>query len=131
MKRLNDHRMRLMFVGLVAAVVTGGGSARADFTFGEPTALGERINTPADEILGCISKDGLSLYFSDWTGSNYPVRPGGHGQEDIWVATRVTTDDEWGEPQNLGPPINTARPRASPVGRNQKLFTFHVSGTRQ
>jgi len=25
----------------------------------------------------------------------------------------------------------TARPRASPVGRNQKLFTFHVSGTRQ
>ena len=95
---------------LIAMVLASGLAtqiANADFTFGEPTGLGERINTPADEILGCISKDGLSLYFSDWIGSNYPVRPGGHGQEDIWVATRVTTNDEWGEPQNLGSPINT------------------------
>jgi beta-lactamase regulating signal transducer with metallopeptidase domain len=46
-----------------------------------------------------ISADGLSLYFCS-------TRVGGHGGGDIWVATRATTDDEWGEPVNLGPNVN-------------------------
>ena len=101
------RKRNIIILGFITVIAFSTRNTKADFIFGEPTNLGERINTPADEILGCISKDGLSLYFSDWTGSNYPVRPGGHGQEDIWVATRITTDDEWGEPQNLGSPINT------------------------
>jgi hypothetical protein len=43
----------------------------------------------------------LSLYLA----SN---RPGGKGGLDIWVATRATTDDPWGAPQNIGEPINSA-----------------------
>lgn len=101
------RKQNIIILAFITVIAFSTGNTKADFIFGEPTDLGERVNTPADEILGCISKDGLSLYFSDWTGSNYPVRPGGHGQEDIWIATRVTTDDEWGEPQNLGSPINT------------------------
>jgi len=50
---------------------------------------------------GCISPDGLSLYF----GSN---RAGGYGYYDIWVVTRETTDDDWGPAVNLGPTVNTA-----------------------
>jgi len=103
-----NRKRDIIILAFVAAVMLSGGNAIADFTFGEPTDLGERINSPADEVLGCISADGLSLYFNDWTDSGYPVRPGGKGQEDIWVATRATTDDEWGEPINLGAPINAA-----------------------
>ena len=47
-----------------------------------------------------ISADGLSLYFGSFD------RPGGYGDGDIWVATRATTHDEWGEPVNLGPNVN-------------------------
>ncbi len=47
-----------------------------------------------------ISADGLSLYFGSFD------RPGGYGDGDIWVATRTSTEDEWGEPVNLGPNVN-------------------------
>jgi len=46
-----------------------------------------------------ISADGLSLYFCS-------RRVGGYGSGDIWVATRTSVDDEWGEPVNLGPNVN-------------------------
>ena len=71
------NRDLIVLLAFVAAIVVGGGNAIADFTFGEPTNLGPRINSPADECLGCISEDGLSLYFFDWTGSKYDVDPMG------------------------------------------------------
>lgn len=46
-----------------------------------------------------VSADGLSLYFCS-------TRVGGYGDSDIWVATRTTIEDEWGEPVNLGPNVN-------------------------
>ena len=61
-----------------------------------------------------VSRDGLSLYFSS-------DRPGGYGGFDIWVSHRVMVDDPWGEPQNLGPNVNTPSvensPALSPDGR--------------
>ncbi len=54
-----------------------------------------------------ISADGLSLYFSS-------TRVGGHGGTDIWVSTRDTTADPWGEPVNLGPNVNTSSSDWSP-----------------
>jgi len=74
--------------------------AKADFTFGTPTKLGPNINTSSEELNASISADGLSLYFIS-------TRSGGVGGRDIWVASRATTDDDWGEPVNLGRPINT------------------------
>lgn len=45
-----------------------------------------------------ISIEGNLLYFSS-------DRPGGHGGMDIWVSRRL--GDDWGEPINLGPQVNT------------------------
>ena len=47
MKQLDGYRNRLVLVGLVAAIVLGGGNANADFVFGEPTNLGPTVNSSA------------------------------------------------------------------------------------
>ena len=96
-----------MFVGCVAAVVLGGGSTKADFTFGEPTNLGPTVNSSARDHGPSISPDGLELYF----GSR---RPGGYGATDLWVATRATKDDPWEEPVNLGHLLNTGETDSGP-----------------
>src|SRR5215218_1985682 len=59
------------------------------------------LNTPFLDGCPIQSPDGLSLYMA----SN---RPGGLGLLDIWVARRESTTAPWGEPQNLGEPINSA-----------------------
>ena len=73
--------------------------AKADFIFGTPTEV-PNVNSPSREFNQSISADGLSLFFN----SN---RPGGLGGIDMWVTTRETIDDSWGNPVNLGPTINT------------------------
>ncbi|MHC4805435.1 MAG: LamG-like jellyroll fold domain-containing protein [Planctomycetota bacterium] len=90
-----------MLTILVLVLVVGlpAGIANADFTFGTRTNLGPTVNSSADDGLPSISADGLSLFFM----SN---RPDGYGERDIWVTTRATTDDPWGEPVNLGSQVN-------------------------
>ncbi len=94
-------KITFVLVGLAAAIVlTSAGSAKADFTFGEPTNLGPTVNSSVRDFTPSVSADSLTLYFS----SN---RPGGYGNLDIWVTTRATTSDPWEEPMNMGPTINT------------------------
>ena len=64
--------------------------------------MGPTINTSSGDDPECFSSDGLELYL----GSD---RPGGYGGWDIWVARRPTINDDWGEPTNLGPPVNTSQ----------------------
>jgi len=123
MKCLNDYRMRFVLVGFVATIVLGGGRAKADFTFGEPTNLGPEVNTAYRETSPFISYDGLSLYF----GSN---RPGASGDRDIWVTTRATIEDEWGTPVNLGPPVNSPYYDNSPNISPDGLEFYFVSNSR-
>ncbi len=87
------------FLVMVLALGLAAEVAKADFAFGTPTEL-PNINTSSEESNASISADGLSLYFI----SN---RPGGVGERDIWLTTRETADDDWAEPTNLGPTINT------------------------
>jgi len=101
MNVLNSNRIRLVVVGIVAAMVMGGGNAKADFTFGTPKNLGWPVNNWSYDGSPCISSDGLELYFSSF-------REDGYGLEDIWVSTRQTTEDEWGEPNNLGEFVNSS-----------------------
>ena len=91
-----------MLVILVLALVVGlpAGVANADFIFGEPVNLGPTVNSGFFEDSPCISADGLSLFFASYN------RPGGFGLGDIWLSTRATTDDDWSEPENLGPIVN-------------------------
>ena len=60
------------------------------------------VNTPNPLNDGCPieSSDGLSLYIA----SN---RPGTLGGNDVWAADRASKDEPFGEPQNLGAPVNT------------------------
>ena len=91
----------MVVFGIMAFVVLGGGNAKADFTFGEPTNLGPVVNSSANDHFPCISPDGLTLYFQSGRSDPY----GGYG---IWSTTRNTTDDEWAEPVKLGPTVNSA-----------------------
>jgi len=149
--------MRSVLVGFVTVIVINGGSARADFTFGEPVNLGPTVNSEHEDYSHCVSADGLELYYMyggvwdpnaagwDLSVSTRPTvedewgpptnlgpvvnsanddmgpsissdglelyfqsnRPGGAGLDDIWVSKRATRDEPWGEPENLGPPVNT------------------------
>ncbi|HUV62362.1 MAG TPA: M56 family metallopeptidase [Sedimentisphaerales bacterium] len=91
----------LLVAALACVVLTNAYVAKADFEFGEPVNLGPTINSGYDDGGPFISADGLSLFFDS-------SRPGGLGRGDLWVATRATTDDDWGMPVNLGPIINSA-----------------------
>lgn len=71
-----------------------------DSPWGTPVLLGPTVNTAISDHPS-IAPNGLVLFFA----SN---RPGGYGGLDIWMVTRATTDDPWGEAVNLGPNINSA-----------------------
>ena len=73
--------------------------ATTDAAWGTPVKLGPPVNSASLEVLPIISTDGLSLYFTS-------LRAGGYGVLDMWVTTRDTIDDDWGEPSNLGPKVN-------------------------
>lgn len=94
----------LLLAVLACVVLTDAYVAKADFAFGTPTNLGPPISSWANEISPNISTDGLQFYITQWEA----VWPGGYGGEDIWLSTRVTTDDQWEEPVNLGPMINSS-----------------------
>jgi hypothetical protein len=82
-------------------------------SWSEPVNLGPTFNSPQEDAEPCLSVDGLKLYF-------HSMRPGGYGNQDLWIATRQTRDDPWQAPVNLGPSVNTpyhdGRPGLSPDG---------------
>jgi len=70
------------------------------------TKMNSHISTKYWESHGCFSKDGQTLYFT----SN---RKGTLGGLDIWKSQRQE-DGSWGEPVNLGEPVNTRYNEESP-----------------
>ncbi|MBC8470664.1 MAG: PD40 domain-containing protein [Planctomycetes bacterium] len=66
-----------------------------------PVNLGPIVNASDGDWMASISADSLSLYFSS-------DRPGGLGNRDLWITTRATTNDDWSEPVNLGPTVNSS-----------------------
>ncbi len=114
MKRLDGYGMRLMWVGFVVAVVLAGSkSVKADFTFGTAINLGLTVNSSHTDGKPIVTADALSLFF-------FSNRPGGQGGHDIWVTTRATTEDDWGKPVNIGSTVNSSvddwAPSISPDG---------------
>jgi hypothetical protein len=96
----DNCRETLLFVVCVFALVLIGGTVvNADFTFGEPTNLGPLINGADKDASLSITPDGLQMYFGS-------IREGGLGDFDLWMSTRSTEDDAWGEPVNLGESFN-------------------------
>lgn len=71
-----------------------------DGSWSKATAIPGKVNTPFEEESVLIHPDGKTLYFSS---NGHP----GMGGLDIFVS-RKQEDGSWGEPENLGYPINTA-----------------------
>jgi hypothetical protein len=120
MKSLNGLKNEMVLLVFAVAIVLGGsGNAKAGFVFGKPTNLGPNLNSPHEDLPGSISSDGLSLYFSsDRSGSM---------KGDIYVSTRATTDDAWGTPVNLGPPVNSSTEDHCPIISTDGLMLYFSS----
>ena len=94
--------------------------ANADFTFGTPTNLGPQVNSSVWDGCPSISADGLSLYFAS-------DLPGGYGFDDLWLTTRETTDEPWGEPVHLGPQVNSTSSDVAPSISADGLSLYFTS----
>ena len=106
---------------LVLVVGLPAGVAKADFTFGEPTNLGPTINSPRSDFPGSFSFDGLEMYFDS-------CRPGGGWDAyDIYVSRRATTDDAWGTPVKLGPPVNSSSMDGGAIVSTDGLSLYFTS----
>jgi hypothetical protein len=92
----------LLGFGLLATIDTP--VTRADFVFGE--AVKTRTLMPTldgtSDWIDCFSYDGLEMYVS-------LERQGGYGSTDLWVSRRMSTEDDWGPLENLGPLLNTSQ----------------------
>ena len=77
----------------------------------KPKNLGPKLNHRAHDAQPSMSSDGRTLFFSS-------TRPGGYGQNDIYVSK--LTSSGWSTPQNLGGIINTP-------GREEGVF-IHPDG---
>jgi hypothetical protein len=71
----------------------------ANFT--QPVPVPELNDPNAWDVEPAVTKDGLELYLTS-------TKAGGLGGSDIWIATRDNTSELWGQPVNLGVPVNTA-----------------------
>ena len=91
-------------------------SFRTDNGWTEAINLGGRINTDQWESQPCLSPDKRDLYFAS-------RRFGGYGGSDIYVS-RMQPNGKWGDPENLGPTVNTAGDEQCPFihADNQTLY---------
>src|SRR5262249_20059293 len=89
---------------LVFSSARAGGAGGADLwqaertsrtgVFSAPVPL-PGVNTSANEGRAALSSDRLSVIFTS-------DRPGGLGGSDLWMATRASSDDDFGLATNLG-----------------------------
>ncbi|HER00293.1 MAG TPA: hypothetical protein ENO22_13215 [candidate division Zixibacteria bacterium] len=92
------------FLDIYVAEITDGEAGPAE-------NLGPPVNSVYPDGEHALYPDGLTLYFTS-------LKPIGEGGADIWRSRLV--GDTWTEPENLGPPVNSARDDLQP--------TFTVEG---
>jgi outer membrane protein OmpA-like peptidoglycan-associated protein len=81
--------------------------------------MGPSINTKGDESAPFIHADNLTLYF---TSNSLP----GYGGDDLFLV-RKAADGKWGEPENLGYPINTIENEGSLIVAADGKTAFYAS----
>ncbi|HEV7231923.1 MAG TPA: OmpA family protein, partial [Bacteroidia bacterium] len=87
--------------------------------FGIPVKLNDKINTPGKEQSVFIHPDNMTLYFSS---DGHP----GMGGLDIYMSKRQP-DGDWGEPVNLGYPINTCADENSILADPRGTLAYFAS----
>jgi Tol biopolymer transport system component len=97
--------------------------------YGSPENLGDKINTEHNESAPFLSPQNDYLLF-------HSNRPGGYGRNDIYVSFKQS-NNQWGDPINLGGQINTSygewRPTLSPDGKYlffSSFITYQVEDYR-
>lgn len=102
---------------LQAALTFGGWSAAVSIETALPGAH-PNFNTSALEGCPFISRDGKRFFIAS-------DRAGGQGGIDIWMSTRASVDDPWGEPVNVGEPVNSEANDFCPtLARDGHTFYF-------
>jgi outer membrane protein OmpA-like peptidoglycan-associated protein len=92
---------------------------QSDTTWFPAVELGAPVNTPGDEGALCISPDGQYLFYSACN------RPDGYGSCDLYVSKRE--GNRWGNPQNLGPRVNTSYWETQPSFASDGQTLYFVS----
>lgn len=95
-----------------------------DAAWGAPVNVGQTVNWQGGDNSPNISADGLSLYFASSGARDAPGAPGWYN---LWVATRTTTNDEWGVPESLGPTVNSPLIDSCPSISADGLSLFFMS----
>ncbi len=83
--------------------------------------LGPVVNSPVWDAHVTMAPDGSAIYFA----SN---REGGLGRTDIWISR--WDGEKWGEPENLGPPINTPGEEYSPFIASDGITLYFSTNGR-
>ncbi len=84
-----------------------------------PQNAGRPLNSSSWDSQPAVSADGKTLYFTS-------SREGSIGSMDIWKA-RKKEDGQWGEPENLGEPINTSGKELSPFIHHDNETLYFAS----
>jgi outer membrane protein OmpA-like peptidoglycan-associated protein len=92
----------------------------ADGKWTVPQSLGPVINTPFDEDAPFLSPDGNTLYFAS-TGHR------GFGNFDLYKSAKKE-DGSWGEPENLGKPLNSPGHDIFLVNDSANATAYFASG---
>lgn len=95
-------------------------------SFGDPQNAGPLVNSEKDETGPCLSSDSRTLYFAS-------KRHGGFGRIDIWKSEWAESDNQFGQPTNLGPRINSVSDDRSPFVSSSGLefwFSSNRAGGR-
>lgn len=97
---------------------------------GEAWDKPESLNLTEDSLVvahPALSPDELTLYFvSDMDGSIKGEN--GKNSKDIWMVTRSGRSSEWGEPVNMGEPLNTPGDELFPYVHSDGTLYFSSNG---
>lgn len=119
----NFPTQSLLLIGCLLALVMAQPSltqAQEYSDWSTPVNLGAVINSGLSDQGPAISKNGLSLYFT----SNRSDSLGGF---DMYVSQRISVDDPWSSPVNLGPTVNTTSDEGNPAFSRDGHYLFFQS----
>lgn len=101
---------------LISVVLFATDDPPAFSNWSAPVNLGATFNSGSYDWFPFVSRDGLSLFFTSATCTTpTPGCRAGYGGHDLFVSQRTSVDAPWGEPQNLGPEINSSYDEGSPT----------------
>ena len=118
---ISSDGLELYFMSFRSAPPNGGAlwvtrRTTRDHDWGEPENLGRFFSGGARENSPAISSDGLELYLSD----------AGDDQRDLWMISRSSVSDPWGQLVNLGPTVNSSADEGCPsISSDSRMLFFY------